>query len=83
MGNMRLSDYLHSGEVACSVELEHDLYISTGEAVVGPAHIVITRPHIVDMTAREIIQTTHTIGQLAQPFCHTGERKRKRKRMRE
>ncbi len=68
--------YLHGGEVAHAVKLKHDLNITVGKALVGPADIVITRPYIVDVTMCEIIEATHAIRQLSKSFCHTtGENK--------
>lgn len=63
--------YLHGGEVAGAVKLKHDLNITVGKALVGPADIVITRPYIVDVTVGKIIEATHAIRQLSKSFCHT------------
>lgn len=70
--------HLHGGEVSRSVKLEHDLHISTGETLIVPAHIVVPRQHVVDVTVCEIVQTTHSISQLTQALSHTEKNTDKR-----
>lgn len=63
--------HLHGGEVAYAVKLKHDFDISTGEALISPAHEVVPGPHVVDVTVCKIIQATHSVSQLAQTLSHT------------
>lgn len=58
--------YLHRGEVANVVELEDHLHVTFGEALVAPAHVVVTRPSAVHVTVEEVVQTPAAVRQLAE-----------------
>lgn len=58
--------YLHGGEVADVVELEDHLHITFGEALVAPAHVVVTGPSSVHVAVEEVVQTPAAVGQLAE-----------------
>lgn len=71
---MELDDretHLHAGEVSRAVELKHDFNVSAGEARVAPTHIVVPRPHVVDVAVCEIVQAADAVRQLAQTLRHT------------
>lgn len=74
MENFSFSDHephLHRGKVSYAVKLKHYFYKSTREALIVPAHVVISWPSIAFMTYCKIVQATHSISQLAQALCHT------------
>lgn len=64
--------YLHRGEVANVVELEDHLHVTFGEALVAPAHVVVTRPSSVHMTVEEVVQTPAAVRQLAEALRQSG-----------
>lgn len=49
------STYLHGGEIADAVKFKNDLHKTIGEALIGPADVVISRPYVVHMTMCKII----------------------------
>ena len=69
------ADYLHGGEVPWSIKLELHFNRARAEALVLPAHIVIAWPHTVLVALREIVQSQHTVRQLAQTTVQVPSKK--------
>lgn len=53
------------------IELEDHLHVTFGEALVAPAHVVVTRPSSVHVTVEEVVQTPAAIRQLAEALCQS------------
>ena len=83
LASMPNSTDLHSSKIPDAVKLKHDLNVTIGGTLVSPAHVVIARPHMVLVGLREIIQARHPISQLAQPFSHAAQTKRREGKRRE
>lgn len=47
---------LHSGEISDPVKFKDDLHIAVHGALIAPANVVITRPHVIFVGLTEIIQ---------------------------
>lgn len=69
------AEYLHGGEVPWSVELKLHFNTARAEALVLPANIVIAWPHAVLVALREVVQSQHTVRQLAQAAVQVPSRK--------
>lgn len=72
--------YLHGLEGPQPVKLKLHLHIATGEAVIAPSHVVITRPNPQLLALPKVIQPHHAVRQLAQPPILQPERRGQRKK---
>lgn len=67
---------LHWGEVSHTVKFKGHLHISSRETGIGPAHIIISWPHTINLALSEVIQAPSPISQLTKTLSQTRAKKR-------
>lgn len=53
------------------VKIKDHLHIAFGESAVTPPHVVVARPHAIDVAVQKVIQTPGAVCELAEAFRQT------------